>query len=155
ATGLVLAHQIKGTTGRARLAATTAALGFVLYAFAAGVIVPDAPFWPASVLNYRWFMAAADMPIQFVRGVLACGIAFGIWAFWGQSLIRSVGSPRYTRFAQQQFFRTLAAMAAILVCGWVLTDYLGGIYKQNIQTEARGDVDLISSHLAGEIATVE
>jgi diguanylate cyclase (GGDEF)-like protein len=36
-----------------------------------------------------------------------------------------------------------------------LTDFLGGIYKQNIQAEARGDIDLLASRLAGETTLME
>jgi diguanylate cyclase (GGDEF)-like protein len=154
-TSLVLVLHVRTATGSARAFAIAAAAGFALYAGAAGLVVPEAPFWPASLLNYGSFSRVIDMPVQFVRGLLACSIAFSIWAFWGQQLIRTVASSRYTRFMRQQFFWTLATMAAILMAGWMLTDYLGGIYKQNIQTEARGDLDLVSSRLAGETAMVD
>ncbi|MET0443335.1 MAG: diguanylate cyclase, partial [Pseudorhodoplanes sp.] len=96
-----------------------------------------------------------DIPIQLVRGLLACGIAFSVWAFWGQQLIREVGSAKFTRFMQRQFVWMVSAMALILIVGWTLTQYLGDIYKQNVQIEARGDLDLIVSRLAGETAIVE
>jgi diguanylate cyclase (GGDEF)-like protein len=66
-----------------------------------------------------------------------------------------VASERYTAYLRQQFTWTLAAMAVILVCGWILTEFLGGIYKQNAQMAARADVDLIASHLAAEAAPIE
>ena len=81
-TSLVPALHVRTATGSTRAFAMAAAAGFALYAGAAGLVVPAAPFWPASVLNYGSFSRVVDMPVQFVRGLLACGIAFSIWAFW-------------------------------------------------------------------------
>jgi len=46
-------------------------------------------------------------------------------------------------------------MTTILIFGWVFTEFLGGIYKQNVQEEARGDIDLLASHLTGETSTLD
>jgi diguanylate cyclase (GGDEF)-like protein len=46
-------------------------------------------------------------------------------------------------------------MAVTLVLGWGLTEYLGSIYKHNVQEKAWGDLDLIASRLAGETSTVD
>jgi diguanylate cyclase (GGDEF)-like protein len=142
-------------SGGTRALAICAALGFALYAVAAGAIVPTSSFWPASVLNHDWFARVTGIPIQLVRGMLACWIAFSIWAIWGEQLIAEVSSTRYTQFLRRQFVWTLIAMAAILLGGWTLTEFLGGIYKENVQQAARGDLDLLASRLAGETATVE
>ena len=139
---LALALHARIFSGRERSLAAAAAVAFALYAIASGAIVPAASFWPASVFNYAGFSGVTGVPIQFVRGLLAVSIVFTVWGIWGQKLIREVSSPRYTKYLQQQFVWTLAAMAMILLCGWVLTEYLGGIYRQNVQDEARGDLDL-------------
>ncbi|MEI9805378.1 MAG: hypothetical protein WDN48_14325 [Pseudolabrys sp.] len=60
-----------------------------------------------------------------MRGLLACWIAFSVWGYWGQRLMRDIGSPRYTAFMQRQFVWTLVAMGLTLVLGWGLTEYLG------------------------------
>jgi hypothetical protein len=153
--GFVFALHARRYSGAERRWALSGSIAFVLYAVAAGLIVPAASFWPASVLNHGLFSFATSLPIQLVRGLLACWLAFSMWALWGQKLILDVSSPRYTKYLQRQFIWTLVAMSAILVFGWTLTEYLGGIYKRNIESEARGDIDLIASRLAGETATVE
>jgi diguanylate cyclase (GGDEF)-like protein len=144
----------QGWSGAARRFAIFTAVGFVLYGVAAGAIVPAAPFWPAAKFNHDWFVQLTGMPIQFVRGLLACWIAFSIWAIWGHQLAMEISSERYTAYLRRQFIWTLVAMAAILIFGWVFTEFLSGIYKQNVQEEARGDIDLLASHLSGETATV-
>src|ERR1700730_15429101 len=44
---------------------------FVLYAFFAGLVVPSAPFFPASVLNYATFKDAVGIPVQLFRTACA------------------------------------------------------------------------------------
>jgi len=155
ATSLVLARYARALSGSARRFANFAAVGFALYAIAAGAIVPTVPFWPATMVNYNWFANLTGTPIQLVRGVLAVWISFSIWAIWGQQLALEVSSARYTAYLRQQFVWTLVAMATILICGWTLTEFLGGIYRQNVQNEANGDIDLLASRLGGETATIE
>jgi diguanylate cyclase (GGDEF)-like protein len=155
ATSLVLARHARALSEGARRFAIFAASGFALYAIAAGAVVPAVPFWPATIVNYSWFANLTGTPIQLVRGLLAVWISFSIWALWGQQLALEVSSARYTAYLRQQFVWTLMAMGAILLCGWTLTEFLGGIYRQNVQYEARGDIDLLASRLAGETATIE
>jgi diguanylate cyclase (GGDEF)-like protein len=155
ATAWIFARRAKGFTGTPRRLAIFAAIGFAVYGVAAGVIVPTAPFWPATIINYSWFVSLTGIPIQLVRGTVACWITFAIWSIWGREVVLEVVSERYTAHLRQQYFWTLTAMVAILTFGWILTDFLGGIYKQNVQQEARGDIDLLASRLDGETATID
>jgi diguanylate cyclase (GGDEF)-like protein len=155
ATALIFVEHARRFSGPARRLAILSAVGFAIYAIAAGAIVPAAPFWPASTINHGWFAQVTGMPIQLLRGILACALAFSVWAIWGQLLVVEVSSERYTAYLRRQFIWTVATMAAILVFGWILTEFLGGIYRQNVQQEARGDIDLLTSRLAGETATVD
>jgi diguanylate cyclase (GGDEF)-like protein len=155
ATSLIFVLDAKALSGAARRFAIFTAVGFAFYAVAAGAIVPAAPFWPADGFNHDWFVQFTGMPIQFVRGLLACWMAFSIWAIWGHQLTQEVSSELYTSYLRRQFIWTLVAMTTILVFGWVFTEFLGGIYKQNIQEESRGDIDLLASHLAGETSTLD
>jgi diguanylate cyclase (GGDEF)-like protein len=155
ATSWILLRNAKEFSGTEKLWAVAAAIGFGLYAVAAGVITPATPFWPASVFNYEWFFRSTGIPIQLVRGLLACWIACSVWAIWGQKRIQTVSSARYASYVRTQFIWTLAAMGAILVSGWVLTDYLGAIYKRDVEAQSRGDIDLLASRLNGETAITE
>jgi diguanylate cyclase (GGDEF)-like protein len=150
ATGAVLAFHAKGKTLAEKRWILSVALGFALYAIAAGIVVPAATWWPANAINYTNFTNLTGMPIQFVRGLLACWTAFAIWGVWGHWLMIDVASPRYTKFMQKQFVATLGAMGTILVAGWFLTDYLGDIYKANIDRESSGKLSMVSFHLESE-----
>jgi diguanylate cyclase (GGDEF)-like protein len=135
--------------------ALCASAGFALYAIAAGIIVPAGPFWPSTILNHRSFLALTGIPIQLVRGLLACWISLSIWAIWSERHSSDVASPGYTTYVRQQFMWTLLAMGTILVSGWMLTEHLGVIYRENVEKEARTDIDLLASRLAGDTATIE
>jgi diguanylate cyclase (GGDEF)-like protein len=155
ATSLVFARLAQTYSGFTKRLAMCAAAGFAAYAVVAGAIVPTGKVWPTNIINYDWFMHLTGVPIQLVRGMLACWLAFCIWSIWGQNLISDVSSARYTRFMQRQFIFTLIAMAAILVAGWTLTEFLGQIYKQNVQQKASGDIDLLASRLRAETAALD
>ena len=146
----VLHARRAGGSERRWLAA--AAVAFALYGFAAGVVVPNTPDWAGDFLNYTLFTATFGMPVQFVRGVLACFAALCIWGYWGQRLIVEADSLRYAQFQHRQFVWTIAAMGTILVAGCVLTQGLGEIYKRNIEETSQGDINLIASRLDSEIA---
>lgn len=143
-------NQGRSLKGGWRLWTRATAVCFALYAVAAGLIVPYAPFWPASVVNQASFADLTGLPIQLVRGVLACALAVAIWAIWGRLLAEDVASERYSNYLRKQFFVALGVLAAIILVGWVLTENLGRLYQVHIQEEARGDFDLLSSRVAAE-----
>jgi diguanylate cyclase (GGDEF)-like protein len=154
-TSLVFVRYAKQIPASAARWALSAAAGFALYAVAAGLIVPRSGHWPADVLDYVWFVGVTGVPIQLVRGLLALWIAFSVWAMWSQERASLLSSPQYSRFQRGHFAWTLIAMSAILISGWVLTQYLGDIYKTTVQREARGDLDLLSGWLAAETTAVD
>ncbi len=155
AASLVFLTHARGFTGTAKRLAWLTAAGFALYAVAAGAIVSAAPFWPANTFNYTWFLGLTGMPIQLVRGLLACLLAFSVSAIWGQLLIEEVSSERYTAHLRRQFIWTLGTMAVILALGWTLTQFLGGIYKRNVEETSQGDISLLASRLLGETASID
>ena len=85
ATSLVFARFAPGYSGFTKRLAMCAAAGFTAYAVAAGIVVPAGKIWPTNVINYDWFIHVTGVPIQLVRGMLACSLAFCIWSIWGKS----------------------------------------------------------------------
>lgn len=55
-----------------------AVIMFALYALFAGIIVPEAPFFPAKWLNYNTFKNVVGIPIQPFRVLIGLGIAYYI-----------------------------------------------------------------------------
>jgi PAS domain S-box-containing protein len=85
ATSLVFARFAWRYSGFTKRLAMCAAAGFAAYAVAAGIIVPAGKIWPTNVINYGWFIHVTGVPIQLVRGMLACSLAFCVWSIWGKS----------------------------------------------------------------------
>jgi PAS domain S-box-containing protein len=54
------------------------ALGFFFYGFFSGVIVPEARFFPATILNYTVFAETIGLKVQVFRTLCALLIAFGM-----------------------------------------------------------------------------
>jgi diguanylate cyclase (GGDEF)-like protein len=150
AAACALARRAQNLSGDGRRFLMFAAIGFALYAIAAGLVVRPAPFWPANELNAQSFVAATGTPIQLWRGLLGCWIAFSVWSIRQNQLALELASRRYTNYLRKQFGWTIAALAAILLGGWTLTNYLGKIYDHNVVAEARGDLALLASRLGSE-----
>jgi diguanylate cyclase (GGDEF)-like protein len=131
-----------------------AAAGFGLYGVAAGLIVPAAHFWPANVVNATVFGALTGMPIQLVRGLLAGWIAIALWLIWKRMVAVDVDSVRYTLAQQRILVWTLVATATIIVLGWGLTQFLGGIYQRSVEEESAGDIQLLARLLDRETAAL-
>jgi len=155
AAAIVFLRHAKALSGRVRAAALTASVSFALYGLAAGLVTPAMPYGPAAVLNYEWFADLTGAPIQLARAVLACCIAAAVWTIWGYRAAAEISSRRFARYLRRQFGWTIGAIAVILFCGWTLTEYLGELYRHNVQLEAQGDIDLLGSRLAAETATIE
>ena len=144
----------KSSGALSRLGMVTAA-GFALYAIAAGLIVADAPFWPANVLSQTWFFQVAGIPIQLIRGLLACSLALSVWAIWGRLLIAEVSLESYAEHLRRQFVWTMAVLTTILLLGWMLTQFLGEVYARNVVESTQGDINLLAGRLAGETAIAD
>jgi len=55
-----------------------AVVAFSFYAIFAGMIVPEAPFFPASILNYSAFLDGVGVPVQIFRATCAVVITFAL-----------------------------------------------------------------------------
>jgi PAS domain S-box-containing protein len=101
-----------------------AALSMAGYALATGVIVPAAPFFPASILNQDTFFAITGLPIQLVRGLLTAAISFSLWLVVLSAI--NEGQVIQTKvFERYLIFATLAGLTILIICGWLTTNSLG------------------------------
>lgn len=153
-TAWVFVRRAQAEPADSRRLWTYAAVGFALYGIVTGMIVPAAHFWPASVANYQSFTAVTGIPIQLVRGLLAGWIAVALWLIWKRMVAADVDSARYTRAQRQILVWTLAATGTIIVLGWTLTQFLGGIHQRSVEEESAGDIELLAKLLDRETATL-
>ena len=118
----------------------TGALGMVVYALAAGLLVAPAPFFPASWLNNDSFLAVTGVPIQLLRGLIALSVSV------------SLSFCALTSLAREQHFRiwlrhlmmgAMAGFAILLIMGWFFTYYLGNIATQDKQADYEHDLEMV------------
>jgi signal transduction histidine kinase/CheY-like chemotaxis protein len=81
------------------------AVCFLVYAFLAGCIVPPAPFFPASALNYATFIHAVGLPVQVFRAgsaVCAAFLVHGVLSVFGfESKSRLEGALQVASLARE------------------------------------------------------
>jgi diguanylate cyclase (GGDEF)-like protein len=155
AAALVLALLSRELSGGERRWGISAAAGLALYGIATGAIVPAAPFWPAFVLNHDGFFRSTGMPIQLIRGLLICWVAFSVWAF-GRQKIPGMASSVYAReLYNRSVWTFVPVLVGILSLGWGLTEYMGGMARQEIQGDVRDDLNLLTTRLNIETTAVD
>lgn len=152
---VVFMRRARELEGPAKRLARVVALGFALYALAAGVIVPETSWWPADKLNQEWFSHFVGVPIQFVRGVLACWIALGVWGIWKYRHAAEISSERYTLHVRRMSGALLFSATFILGAGWLLTQYLGDIRTRSLDRESLTDMNLLASRFNSEFARLD
>ena len=156
AAALVFALFSRELSGGERRWGISAAAGLALYGIAAGAIVPAAPFWPAAVLNHDAFFRATGIPIQLLRGLLACSVAFSLWAFGRQKIPLDTASSAYTKeLYNRSVWTFVPVLVGILSLGWGLTEYLGRISQQEIQSEVRERLGLLTTRLNIDTTAVD
>lgn len=77
--GLALGRAVHPETQGERSELGLAAVALVAYALGAGLIVPGASFFPASVLDAEAFEAATGLPIQLIEALCALAAFAGLW----------------------------------------------------------------------------
>jgi diguanylate cyclase (GGDEF)-like protein/PAS domain S-box-containing protein len=134
---------------RHRIWLLSGGLGLMLYGVASGIIVPPASFFPFALVNSARFANLMGVPIQVVRGVLAFGIAAMIMAYFRGSW--PAPHERCHQVRTRYLYGVNLALIIILVCGWVLTHYLGNIARKQVLKDAGSHGHLIAQRLIFEL----
>ncbi len=154
--GLAFAVLSRGLAGSERRWAVSVGAALALYGIAAGAIVPPAPFWPAAVLNHDAFFRATGIPIQLLRGLLACWMAFSLWAFGQQKILLAMVSSVYAgKLYNRSVLTFVPVLVGLLGLGWGLAEYLGRTAQQQMQHDARDSLSLLASRLRIETTTAD
>lgn len=156
AAGLVFARFSKGLADSEKRWAVSTGAALALYGIAGGIIVSAAPFWPAAVLNQDAFLHATGVPIQLPRGLLACWIAFSLWAFGQQKILLGMASSLYiSKLYRHTIWFFLPLLVSILSLGWGLTEHLGQMSRQEMQSDVKERLGLLVSRLHIETTTAD
>ncbi|NLI10293.1 MAG: hypothetical protein GX447_06035 [Elusimicrobia bacterium] len=125
----ILFSFYKKIQGKDKKILLSAALAFFIYSLFSGLVVPKADFFPASVLNYDSFQNIFHIPVQLIRAFLASLSAFILWRLYLSSIENSANSSKREYYGNMLAFE----IAAILIFGWIFTDYLGRSAFKNVK----------------------
>jgi diguanylate cyclase (GGDEF)-like protein/PAS domain S-box-containing protein len=151
--GWVLFSEGKTAEPRCRPWLLAGAVGFILYGLATGVVVPRAGFWPAAAVNYGTFTSLTGLPIQLVRGLLALWIATMITGYFQGAW--PAGYERCHHYRARYLYSAGTALAVILVGGWVLTQSLGNMAREQVHKDCASHGKLIIQRLTFELEEAE
>jgi diguanylate cyclase (GGDEF)-like protein/PAS domain S-box-containing protein len=135
---LYLAGRRNAGSGRPLRAA---AVLTACFAFLAGLIVPAAPFFPASAINSDIFMSVTGVPIQFVKIFLVLSLVAAVWIHSQKAGRILLPDGRM----QSGFFQFMAVLAVVLAAGWALTEHVGNGKNEEMRGEIRTQTSLAAS----------
>jgi diguanylate cyclase (GGDEF)-like protein/PAS domain S-box-containing protein len=151
--GWVLCAESGLVDSRQRFWLMGAGVGLMFYGVANGLVGPQAEFFPASLINSETFKSLTSLPIQLVRGLLAIWIAIMVMGYCQVSWPATYRDNRRRR--DRYFFSVSVALVIILVLGWVLTQHLGNLAREQIRSESLGHSKLIIQRLIFELEGAE
>jgi PAS domain S-box-containing protein len=129
-----------------------AALGMAGYALTAGLVVPPAPFFPASWLNYDSFVAVTAIPIQLIRGLLAIAISASLSLFAETCLEKE---PKFRVWFRQMMLVAMTILALLLAMGWAFTQYLGNIATLDKWDDCKHDAEMLNQSLTNKMGEAD
>jgi len=105
----------------ARRSLVAAAACFVAYAVFVGLIVPPAPFFPATHINQASFLHTVGLPVQLFCAVLAVALTACLWQYMiahRAFLAESLGISKSSLFIHGM----AVGIVVVIVAGWVATN---------------------------------
>ena len=130
---------------------TGACLGLLILTIA--LLPLPSVLFPASVLNQEVFFRWTGLPLEFCQGLLAFGLAAGIYGFLPVG--EPTGATNVGRYRSRYMSSLLLTLALILGLGSMLTQYLGGMALEKIKTEANEYSSIVVSRLNTEFKRME
>ena len=126
--------QISKRDPQNRRALTFAAIAMLVYGAATGLIVPKTLFFPATTINDDSFLSFFHFPIQLLRGLMACTMAFSVWRYH-----RKIRVPQKDPLIMHQenwiAAGTVLVLIVVLVLGWFWVNESGA--KESTAQQAR------------------
>lgn len=142
----------KSYSANSSLVVAAIAMGF--YGVASGLVVPWAPFFPAEVINQELFRDVAGVPIQLLRGILACIVAAACWKFYVTRWQAVVKTPLSTPVIRTERWM-VSVIGLVLITGWFVTNIFGEFGKQQDVDQYESDLKLLERTFKGYVETAD
>jgi hypothetical protein len=125
---LAFLRTFKNTGSRPLIVAS---MGMAFYSLVTGLMVPKAPFFPASALNHESFYATINLPIHLVQMVLAILITCAVWNYYRVCSRFNVLKGTIKTFQERWLFLLILA---ILIGGLIATNIVGNNTTKTMQS---------------------
>ncbi|MBF0294424.1 MAG: response regulator [Magnetococcales bacterium] len=112
------------------------------YGLASGLVAPPNTFFVSALINTEIFTGWTGLPIQLLRGCMAFAMAASF-----------AGATGYA-YKKRYMGVFLVGFAILVGGGWMLTDYLGNLFKGEQSRELRVQLASLVNRLNHEIFTV-
>ncbi|MBF0179454.1 MAG: response regulator [Magnetococcales bacterium] len=130
------------TDARSRTWSRLGAVALFGYGLVGGLVAPPNSFLISSWIHTEIFTQWTGLPIQLARGGMAFAMAVSFMGVTGYA---------YKKHYMELF---LVGFAILVAGGWMLTDYLGNLFKEEQSRELRVQLASLVNRLNHEIFTV-
>jgi len=120
-----------GESGRSLIYASA---GMAVYAILTGLVVPEAGFLPASILNYNSFLDTVGIPVQSVKMLAALLMSVAVMR---HCRVHEENEPRGSVVSRLQCsYRPVAIVLTIAAAGWIATELVG----HSVENDAKANL---------------
>jgi len=123
------------------------------YGLSTSVVVPKSSYFPASLLNYDSFFAFTGVPIQLLRGVLACILAAAIWQHYCAYREKAFKTVMSAKVFRNELW-LMATVFIVLSAGWLMTLSFGEYGRQNDSEHYESELELARRTLEDSVQNV-
>ena len=125
----------------------TAAVVMFLYGFFCGAIGPEANFLPATFLNNSSFLMATGIPVQLVRGLLACMLSAAFWLHYCVLRERRRDKLLTVDPGYSPARLVFLGLMVLLLLGWGATEIVGRLAGASLDQNLRSMGSLVAAGL--------
>ncbi|MEW6220989.1 MAG: PAS domain S-box protein, partial [Thermodesulfobacteriota bacterium] len=154
AAGALWRHSRQLPPAEAPGAVATAAAALLLDTLAAGVVVPPADFFPASVVSQTSFAGVLGFPVQLLRAGLTVLISMAVWRHAGRRRLALIPELTARPRIRYDLFCALG-LAVTLAGGWLITQACGQQRGQEARQRREAGLALAGRTLTAAMANAE
>ncbi len=128
---------------------------FFIYGILTGLVVPQANFFPASVINYASFTAIFGLPVQFFRMLCAIALAISFFIITGIFYYR-MGSLRFRGGIKRRTAFIISSVALLVtIFGVGLEYFLGHRLLYNTVIEGYSETTAVAARCVERVINTE
>ncbi len=138
-------------TGTRRIWLIVSSVILGLFSLTSGMIVPPAPFFPASWLNIDRFLEIFGFPVQYLRGLLALFLAAGVWQYLESLEIPATQIERFQKHSRISKKIIVAILCVVVGLGWIFTYHVGKYSIAAVDEKARTNTAILINQLSNQL----